>query len=103
MTPNPTAALSSLLSSSTIDDHEELLKKADAELKKDKTNRDALHNRVVALLKLDRFDDALTTLDDGGDELASRCELEKAYSLYKTGRLEEAAKITENPSKNSRG
>jgi signal recognition particle subunit SRP72 len=103
MAPNPAAALSSLLSSSSIDDHEELLKKANADLKKDKSNQDALHSRVVSLLKLDRFDDALRALDDGGDRLANRCGLEKAYALYKTGQLEEAGKIVESSSSDSRG
>src|SRR5436309_2740327 len=103
MTTNSTAALSSLLSSSTIDDHEELLKKADLDLKNDKTNHDALHNRVVALLKLDRFEDALRALDDGGDKLTRRCELEKAYALYKTGQLEEATQVVESSSMDSRG
>jgi signal recognition particle subunit SRP72 len=103
MTSKPSAILSSLLNSSSIDDHEEALKQANAELKKDKSNQDALHTRVVALLKLDRFDDALRALDDGGDKLAERCALEKAYALYKTGQLVEASKIVEGPDIKSRG
>jgi signal recognition particle subunit SRP72 len=103
MTSKPSAILSSLLNTSTIDDHEEVLKQANAELKKDKANQDALHTRVVALLKLDRFDDALRALDDGGDRLAELCTLEKAYALYKTGQLEEAAKIVEGSDIQSRG
>lgn len=103
MTSKPSPILSSLLNSSSIDDHEEVLKQADAELKKDKSNQDVLHTRVVALLKLDRFDDALRALDDGGHKLAERCALEKAYALYKTGQLEEAAKIVESSDTKSRG
>jgi len=103
MTSKPSAILSSLLNSSSIDDHEEVLKQANAELKKDKSNQDALHTRVVALLKLDRFDDALRALNDGGDKLAERCTLEKAYALYKTGKLEDAAKIVEDSDTKPRG
>lgn len=103
MAPNPTAVLSSLLSSSTIDDHEERLKQANDDLKRDKTNRDALYNRLVALIKLDRFDDALRALNDGGDKLGTQCALEKSYALYKTGQLEEAAKVVRETNEDSRG
>lgn len=93
MASNPTATLSKLLSSTAIEDHEEVLKAANAILKKSKTDQDALHTRVVALLKLDRYEDALRALDDGGDRLAERCAFEKAYALYKTGQLEAAQRI----------
>ena len=92
MASNPTATLATLLRSSTIEDHEEVLKAANAALKSSKGNPDILHTRVVALLKLDRFYDALRALDEGGDKLAQRCLLEKAYALYKTGELAEAEK-----------
>jgi signal recognition particle subunit SRP72 len=95
MASNSIPTLSSLLSSSSIIDHEEVLKAANEVLKISKINQDALHTRVVALLKLDRFDDALRALDDGGYNLAQRCMLEKAYALYKIGQLEEAAKIAD--------
>ncbi|KAH7348715.1 hypothetical protein BKA65DRAFT_550782 [Rhexocercosporidium sp. MPI-PUGE-AT-0058] len=99
MAANPTATLTSLLRGSTIEDHEEVLKAVNAVLKSSKNNPDALHTRVVALLKLDRFDDALRALDDGGDKLAERCVLEKAYALYKTGQLAEAEKLAYGASK----
>jgi signal recognition particle subunit SRP72 len=92
------APLSSLLNSSTLDDHEESLKQANAAIKKNKTNQDAQHRRVVALLKLDRFEDALDALKEGGEGLAARCVLENAYALYKTGRLEEAAAVVRGQS-----
>jgi signal recognition particle subunit SRP72 len=98
MASNPTATLTSLLKGSTIEDHEEVLKAANAVLKSSKNNQDALHTRVVALLKLDRFDDALRALDDGGDKLAHRCILEKAYALYKTGKFAEAERLAEGAS-----
>lgn len=90
---NPTATLSKLLGSADIEDHEEVLKATNAILKKSKGDQDALHTRVVALLKLDRYADALRALDDGGDKLAERCAFEKAYALYKTGELEKANTI----------
>lgn len=93
MASNPTATLTSLLKGATIEDHEEVLKAVNAVLRTSKNNPDALHTRVVALLKLDRFHDALRALDDGGDKLAERCALEKAYALYKTGQLDEAEKL----------
>ncbi|KAL2064084.1 hypothetical protein VTL71DRAFT_4578 [Oculimacula yallundae] len=99
MASNPTATLTSLLRGSTIEDHEEVLKAANAVLKTSKNNPDALHTRVVALLKLDRFDDALRALDDGGDKLGERCVLEKAYALYKTGQLPEAEKLAHSANK----
>lgn len=95
----PTASLTTLLRNATIDDHDEVLKAANAVLKSSKGDQDALHTRVVALLKLDRFDDALRALDDGGDKLAERCVLEKAYALYKTGKLEEAEKLVQGAQK----
>lgn len=92
---NPTATLTSLLRESSIEDHEEIVKACNAVLKSSKGNLDALHTRAVALLKLDRFDDALRSLDEGGDKLAEKCVLEKAYALYKTGKLEEAEKLVQ--------
>jgi signal recognition particle subunit SRP72 len=99
MASNPAATLTSLLRGATIADHDEVLKAANAVLKSSKGDPSALHTRVVALLKLDRFDDALRALDDGGDKLAERCNLEKAYALYKTGQLDEAEKLTHGTDK----
>ncbi|KAF4636220.1 hypothetical protein G7Y89_g1871 [Cudoniella acicularis] len=99
MASNPAAVLSSLLKNTSIDDHEEILKAANAVLRSSKNYPEALHTRVVALLKLDRFDDALRALDDGGDKLAEQCILEKAYALYKTGQLEEAEKLAQRGGK----
>jgi signal recognition particle subunit SRP72 len=99
---NPTATLTNLLKNTSIDDHEEILRATNAVLKSKKGDQDALHTRTVALLKLDRFEDALRALDEGGDALAERCKLEKGYALYKLGRLEEAGQIV-SAGKDSRG
>lgn len=103
MASNPTASLTNLLRSATIDDHEEVLKATNAVLKSSKGNQDALYTRVVALLKLDRYDDALRVLDEGGDKLAERCALEKAYALYRTGDYEDADAVLKKSGLDSRG
>lgn len=90
---DPAAALSSLLRASSIDDHQEALNTANAALKLNKLDQTAQHTRVVALLKLDRFDDALRAIAEGGVKLEAACVIEKAYALYKTGSLDEATTI----------
>lgn len=84
------ASLSTLLRQTTLDDHEDVLRAADALLKNSRNDIGAQHVKVVALLKLDRYEDALRILADGGDELGARTILEKAYALYKLGKWEEA-------------
>ncbi|EPQ63049.1 Bgt-510 [Blumeria graminis f. sp. tritici] len=98
---NPVTSLSALLRKINIEDDEEALNAADAVLETSPQNLDALHTRVVALIKLDRFEDALQALEESGEKVASRCLLEKAYALYKTGRHSEAELLAE--SKYSRG
>ncbi|KAK2001975.1 SRP72 RNA-binding domain-containing protein [Colletotrichum falcatum] len=90
---DPAANLSALLRAASIEDHEEVLKLANTALKVSKSDIVAQQTRVVALLKLDRFDDALRAIADGGNKLQDATLLEKAYALYKTGRLQEAQEI----------
>ncbi|KAI0872033.1 hypothetical protein GGS24DRAFT_469100 [Hypoxylon argillaceum] len=96
MSSNPAAALASLLRAATIQDHDEVLKLANAAIRASKSDKDAHHTRVIALLKLDRFDDALRAIAEGGHALEAECILEKAYALYKTGNLQEARDAAEN-------
>ena len=103
MASDPTATLSRLLGNTTIVDHEEVLKATNAILKKKKGDFDALHTRVVALLKLDRYADALRALDEGGDRLAEVCTFERAYALYKTGELKQASQIYESLKSGKKG
>ena len=92
------AALNSLLRRASVEDHDEALRLADAAITAARGANNAgsaelasaQHTRVVALLKLDRFDDALRALAEGGAPLETRCLLEKAYALYKVGELEQA-------------
>ncbi|KAL2262806.1 hypothetical protein VTK26DRAFT_9445 [Humicola hyalothermophila] len=96
------AALNSLLRSASIDDHSEALKLASAAIRSAKGRGADLvaaqHARVVALLKLDRYDDALRAIAEGGDALAKTCAFEKAYALYKTGDLEGAEAVLRDAS-----
>lgn len=89
------SSLTSLLRQSTIDDHEELLRAANAALKTSKSDLEAQHVKVVALLKLDRFEEALHTLSNGGVGLKDRARLEWAYALYKSGDPVQAAEIAQ--------
>ncbi|KAH8174279.1 putative TPR-like repeat domain-containing protein [Sarocladium implicatum] len=102
MPSDPVATLNSLLRSTTIVDDEEILKAANAAIKDNKTDLNSHRVRLVALLKLDRFDDALRALDDGGDKLSSQCVLERVYALYKTGRLDEATQLLQSSGRQER-
>ena len=86
-------SLSALLKRATIDDHDELLRACNTALKQSKGDLEASHIKLVALLKLDRFDDALRVLEEGGDVLRQKAQLEWAYASYKHGDLEEAKNI----------
>ncbi|KAK5699113.1 Signal recognition particle subunit SRP72 [Elasticomyces elasticus] len=85
--------LTSLLKQSHIDDHEEVLKAANSAIKHSKNDPDAHHAKIVALLKLDRFDDATHAFEAGGEKLKEKARLEYAYTLYKTGKPLEAAEV----------
>ncbi|KAJ5917024.1 hypothetical protein N7504_001039 [Penicillium tannophilum] len=90
-------SLSSLLQRASIDDHEEVLQSCNAALAKSKSDLNTQHIKVIALLKLDRYEDALRVLEAGGDALKKRAGLEHAYALYKCARLEEAmAAVTQS-------
>ncbi|KAG4266982.1 signal recognition particle subunit SRP72 [Fusarium proliferatum] len=93
MPQDPAAALSALLRQSSVEDHDEALKIANAALKANKNDVDSQHTRIIALLKLDRFDDALRAIADGSPALHARIALEHAYALYKTGKLHEATSV----------
>lgn len=86
-------SISALLQKSTLDDHEEILKACDAALKKSKSDLVAQHVRAVALLKLDRYDEALRLFEGSGESLQDKAPLEYAYSLYKNGKPKEAAAV----------
>jgi signal recognition particle subunit SRP72 len=86
-------SLRTLLQHSTIEDHDQVLKASNEVLKKSKTDIQAQHSKVVALIKLDRHEDALRVFEDAGDALKEKAAVEYAYALYKCGRLKEAAEV----------
>jgi len=89
----PAKTLTSLLQRSTIDDHGEILRACNSSLKASKNDLEIQHLKLVALLKLDRYDDALRVLEESGDKLKQRAGVERAYALYRVGELEEAKSI----------
>ncbi|EGR46374.1 signal recognition particle subunit [Trichoderma reesei QM6a] len=103
MPQDPRNALSALLRAADIQDHEQILEAANAAIKADKSDFTAQHTKVVALLKLDRFDDALRVISGGGIKLQAKCTLEQAYALYKTGKLTEASDLIESAGLEKRG
>ena len=86
-------SISTLLQHISLDDHEEILKASNTALKKSKTNLAAQHARLIALIKLDRCDDAQRVLDESGDALRANAPLEWAYTLYKTGNPQHALEV----------
>lgn len=88
-------SLANLLQQTDIEDHEEVLASADATLKQSKGDLEAQHVRVVALLKLDRYQDAVKAVEAGGQKLQDKARLEYAYALYKSGKPSEAAEIAQ--------
>lgn len=89
----PAKTLSALLQRTSIEDHEEVLKACNASLKQSKGDLELQHIKLVALLKLDRYDDALRVLEEGGDRLKQKAPTERAYALYKVGDYEEATNV----------
>ncbi|WEW61727.1 Signal recognition particle subunit SRP72 [Emydomyces testavorans] len=86
-------SLRALLQQTSIDDHDEIIKACNAILKKSKTDPEAQHIKAVALLKQDRFEDAIRVIEDGGHILKQRASLEWAYALYKSGKLDQAIEV----------
>ena len=96
-------SLAALLKNVTLNDHEEILKAANAALKANKNERTAQIARAVALLKLDRFEDALEFFDEQGEPLKKTAPLEYAYTLYKLERLGDAQQAIEKHGNNDQG
>lgn len=86
-------SLATLLKQADIEDHEEILQAADLALKQNKGDSETQHVRVVALLKLDRYEDAVKAVEAGGAKLKESGKLEYAYALYKSGKPTEAANL----------
>jgi signal recognition particle subunit SRP72 len=89
-------SISALLQRATIDDHEEILKSCNALLKQSKGDVEAQRIKCVALLKLERYEDALRLIEQSGENLKQKSQLERAYALYKNGDLRQAKEIARN-------
>ncbi|KAF2015218.1 hypothetical protein BU24DRAFT_390542 [Aaosphaeria arxii CBS 175.79] len=88
----PLKSLSALLAQTSLDDHDEILKAANASIKRSKTDIDAHHAKAIALLHLDRFEDAEKVFVDV-PELQDKARFEYAYALYKAGNAAKAVKV----------
>ncbi|KAG9591247.1 signal recognition particle protein, partial [Aureobasidium melanogenum] len=95
------ATLASLLGQASITDHEQVLSACETTLAKSKNDLQALQVKIVALLNLDRFQDAIATVEAGGEEIKQRARLEYAYALYKNGQPAKAAEIARQDSNES--
>ena len=93
-------ALGTLLKKATIVDHNEVLSAANAELQRSKGDVNAQHTKAVALLQLDRYDEAVHFFEGAGNALKKTAQLEHAYALYKSGDLEQAQDIAQNIKEN---
>ena len=87
------ATLASLLGQASITDHDQVLSACETALSKSKNDSQALHVKIVALLNLDRFQDAIATVEAGGEDIKQRARLEYAYALYKNGQAAKAAEV----------
>ena len=87
------ANLNALLRRAKIEDHEEILQACNATLERAKGNLEAQQAKVVAMLKLERYEDALDVFDKSGDNLKTHCQLEHAYALYKSGNFDLACDL----------
>ncbi|KAH0291419.1 signal recognition particle protein [Aureobasidium namibiae CBS 147.97] len=87
------ATLASLLGQASITDHDQVLSACETALSKSKNDTQALQVKIVALLNLDRFPDAIATVEAGGEDIKQRARLEYAYALYKNGQAAKAAEV----------
>lgn len=95
--------LSALVRETHLTSHEEILKASNSALKKSKSDLTLQLTRVVALLKLEGFDDAQKAFDQGADRLREAAPLEYAYALYKAGEFEAAEAFADELGQKDRG
>ena len=94
------AQLATVLKKTTIEDHNEILRACNVALKGSESDVETQHVKVVALLKLERYEEVVDFVEQCGKTLQERAGFENAYALYKIGRWEEAAKATSGTSRN---
>lgn len=96
-----TSSLASLLKKSTLDDHEALLLASEEVLQSSPTDSQALQVKAIALVKLERYADALKQFSQTQSLQADLPEA-YAYCLYRSGNFEDAVKAASSV-KGSRG
>ncbi|KAK6543839.1 Signal recognition particle core component [Orbilia ellipsospora] len=96
MSASTPASLAVLLQNLSLDepqDHEEILRHANNILKNN-SDPQTLKTRVVALIKLERYDEAIKSIEQAGGSASTGLGFEHAYCLYKQGNLEGALAIS---------
>ena len=99
----PNQDLATLLRQVHLNSHEDLLKAANNALKKSKSDLNAQHARIVALLKLERYEEVLRAYNETGGKLKEHAPLEYAYALYRHGSLNEAEAVATKAGAKIRG
>lgn len=84
--------MSSLLGRATLDDHDALLKASEKALQVSSSDFQAQQTKAVALLKLERYSDALTYFQSS-QTLQKAIPEAYAYCLYRNGKFEEAVTV----------
>jgi tetratricopeptide (TPR) repeat protein len=85
--------LSQLTLAAAADDHEKAVKVATDVLSADPTNAHAAKQKALALIKLDKYKDALAFLDEATFLNSAEMVLERGFCLYKLGKGDEAIEV----------
>lgn len=76
-------------------DYDQVLQIANDVLKSSPNDTRAARQKIIALIKLDKYKDALSYLEESEFLKAEDTILERGFCLYKLGRGEEAQKVLE--------
>ncbi|KAF1812632.1 hypothetical protein P152DRAFT_435944 [Eremomyces bilateralis CBS 781.70] len=86
-------SLAALLGAISLEDHEQTVKLAENLLKKSSSDAKVQRARIVALLNLDRYEEAIQAIEKASRSFQQDCSLEYSYALYRCGRLQDAINI----------
>jgi len=91
--------LSRMSLAASAQDFSQVLHLANEALKSSPPNPQLMRDKVVALIKLDKYKDALSFLDESTTFLSAKdTALERGYCLYKLGKTDEAQKVLQQGS-----
>ncbi|KAJ3410311.1 hypothetical protein HDV05_003891 [Chytridiales sp. JEL 0842] len=85
------------------DDHERIVKLCDKLLVSMPNDEDVVNTKVVALIKLDKFEDALGTITKAPKPLKDQLLYEQAYCFYKQHKHEECLKVIDDARQSKSG